>query len=169
MLCRCDCSQSDDNSGDADVLDIHSPQTSGYPYLHSYPQDRVRPVPPSYPAPNHWHSAGRHPNVMHFPAYGSNGWRGSYPIGHYTHAAPNSSVMWNTSQDQDVTSDRRHPPSPCTVTHPPTPPPSSVDTANLDAAIEVICSFKVPLHSVTCSWSSLAVFELFLWPLGGVK
>nr|CAB3263621.1 mitogen-activated protein kinase kinase kinase 1-like [Phallusia mammillata] len=139
-------SHSDDNLGEGEVLDIHSPQSSNYPYLPQYPQSAshpVRPIPPSYPAPHRW-SQPQSSNGPIYPTYGSHSWRGSFPVGQYTHAAPNSTVLWGAN-DQPVNS--HHPPSPCMGTHPPTPPPSSVDTANLDAAIEM--SLFRPIRSTS--------------------
>jgi len=129
-------SHSDDNLADGDVLDIHSPQAPPhapyYPIPHPSAAVHVQPW---------YHQSGQGHHVPHFdhePMYPAN----SYRMPHAPFANP--TYAWTpNSHDKGVINEptsHLHPPSPCTVTHPPTPPPSSVDTANLDAAIEVSVS-----------------------------
>ena len=127
-------SNSDDNLGGGDVLDIHSPQAP--------------PPGPYYPLPNPSASVNGPPwfqqnlqhsltNFDHEPLYPAN----SYRVPHASFVNSSNYAWTPRSRDKGVieepTGHHQHPPSPCTVTHPPTPPPSSVDTANLEAAIGV--------------------------------
>ncbi|XP_076821673.1 mitogen-activated protein kinase kinase kinase 1-like isoform X2 [Clavelina lepadiformis] len=120
-----DYTQSHSDDGDGEVLDIHSPQAP--PHHFRYPgQSGPAPIDPT-PLYNSW-------QTTQAPLDGNGNL--VYPTDSYRVPQP----AWvPRSHDRGVINERHifHPPSPCTVTHPPTPPPSSNDTANLEAAIEV--------------------------------
>ena len=104
---------SDDNLTENDVLELHSPQA---PPLQQFAETN-----------NQANNAAR--QWVH-PAKG-----GSFTNPNYELFVESAGAAWSSSH---VGANGHHPPSPCTVTHPPTPPPYSADTANLEAAIEVL-------------------------------